>query len=243
MNKKLFSTVVAVALIGAIGVGSTFAYLSDKTTEVTNTFTIGNVAFEDSLSAGLVEHKIDPQKDTETNINEYILLDNDDDAILEYDGNNFNDPDKQNDNDTNWVNYTTQMDYKFLYPGQKLAKDPTVLLDDMSLTAYVFVKATGYDDTFKVGDKEYPMYDEIKWNVGNGENQWKWYDESKGILWKVMDPDDNCSVFTSVVISKNAEEDTKLTDIVLKAYAVQYAGIADEKEAFAAVESEFGAIK
>ena len=40
---KLLTTLAAVALIGAIGVGSTFAYLSSKTETVVNTFTVGNV--------------------------------------------------------------------------------------------------------------------------------------------------------------------------------------------------------
>lgn len=40
---KLLTTLAAVALIGAIGVGSTFAYLSSKTGTVVNTFTVGNV--------------------------------------------------------------------------------------------------------------------------------------------------------------------------------------------------------
>ena len=36
---KLLTTLAAVTLIGAIGVGSTFAYLSSKTGTVVNTFT------------------------------------------------------------------------------------------------------------------------------------------------------------------------------------------------------------
>lgn len=40
---KLLTTLGAVALIGAIGVGSTFAYLTSETDAVTNTFTIGDV--------------------------------------------------------------------------------------------------------------------------------------------------------------------------------------------------------
>ncbi len=40
---KLLTTLGAVALIGAIGIGSTFAYLTDNTKAVTNTFTIGDV--------------------------------------------------------------------------------------------------------------------------------------------------------------------------------------------------------
>ena len=51
---KLLTTLGAVALIGAIGVGSTFAYLSATTQTVTNTFTVGNVSF-DGLNGGLTE--------------------------------------------------------------------------------------------------------------------------------------------------------------------------------------------
>ena len=40
---KLLTMLGAVALIGAIGVGSTLAYLSSTTDEVVNTFTVGEV--------------------------------------------------------------------------------------------------------------------------------------------------------------------------------------------------------
>lgn len=40
---KLLTTLGAVALIGAIGVGSTFAYLTAETNTVTNTFTVGDI--------------------------------------------------------------------------------------------------------------------------------------------------------------------------------------------------------
>ena len=40
---KLLTTLAAVTLIGAIGVGSTFAYLSSETETVVNTFNVGNV--------------------------------------------------------------------------------------------------------------------------------------------------------------------------------------------------------
>ena len=40
---KLLTTLGAVALIGAIGIGSTFAYLTSETGTVKNTFTVGNV--------------------------------------------------------------------------------------------------------------------------------------------------------------------------------------------------------
>lgn len=41
-KKSLLTMVVALALVGAVGVGATLAYLSDTTTTLTNTFTVGS---------------------------------------------------------------------------------------------------------------------------------------------------------------------------------------------------------
>lgn len=41
-KKKLVTTLGSLALVGAIGVGATLAYLSDQTSTLTNTFTVGN---------------------------------------------------------------------------------------------------------------------------------------------------------------------------------------------------------
>ena len=43
---KLVTLLGAISLLGAIGAGSTFAYLTSTTGTVTNTFTVGNVNFE-----------------------------------------------------------------------------------------------------------------------------------------------------------------------------------------------------
>lgn len=48
---KLLTTLGAVALIGAIGVGSTFAYLTSETGTVKNTFTVGKVEIDLKESA------------------------------------------------------------------------------------------------------------------------------------------------------------------------------------------------
>ena len=64
-NKKLLTTLGAVALLGAIGVGSTLAYLTDTTGTVTNTFTVGNVTFDDDneVGSGLRESDVIRDKD------------------------------------------------------------------------------------------------------------------------------------------------------------------------------------
>lgn len=43
MKKKIFATVIATALILCCAIGATFAWLSVKTSEVKNTFTVGNI--------------------------------------------------------------------------------------------------------------------------------------------------------------------------------------------------------
>ena len=50
MNKKLLLTLGSVALIGAIGIGSTFAYLTASTGEVTNKFEIGYIGLDGTIT-------------------------------------------------------------------------------------------------------------------------------------------------------------------------------------------------
>lgn len=54
-KKKLITMLTALALVGAIGVGATLAYLSDKTQELTNTFTFAT----NGIGVGLDEAKVD----------------------------------------------------------------------------------------------------------------------------------------------------------------------------------------
>lgn len=223
MNKKLVITLVSVALVGAVGVGSTLAYLTAETKTVTNTFTVGDVYYDEELGNGILEHIIDAKD--EAGVNEYVLLGNDDAAIVT------NDVD-----DANWTedNSTTEMNYTKLYPAQKIAKDPTVFLGKESMDAYVFVKVEGANA---------PEYKDVVYNLGDdntaGKDAWKWYNKEKGILWKVMTADENATVFTSVTLADDVDKivkdnkSNKLTDIVLTSWAVQYKGMADENEAFA----------
>lgn len=113
-NKKLLTTLGAVALLGAIGVGSTLAYLSDTTGTVTNTFTVGNVSFDDDneLGSGLRESKVE-RKDG-------VYVDAD-------------------EADT-WT--VIKNDYKNLVAGEVVYKDPTVIMAGDSEDAWVFVQIT-----------------------------------------------------------------------------------------------------
>lgn len=60
-KKKLITLITSVALIAAIGVGATLAYLTQKTDTVTNTFTIGSY---ETQALSLFEHKVAKNADT-----------------------------------------------------------------------------------------------------------------------------------------------------------------------------------
>lgn len=118
-NKKLVTTLGAVALLGAIGVGSTLAYLTDTTGTVTNTFTVGNVTFDDDneVGSGLRES----------------------DVIRDKDGNYVD-----NDGDNTWTVITN--DYTSLVAGETVYKDPTVVMGSDSEVAWVFAQITNTND-------------------------------------------------------------------------------------------------
>lgn len=60
-KKKLITLITSVALIAAIGVGATLAYLTQKTDTVTNTFTIGSY---ETQALSLFEHMVAKNADT-----------------------------------------------------------------------------------------------------------------------------------------------------------------------------------
>ena len=105
---KLLTTLGAVALIGAIGVGSTFAYLSATTGPVTNTFEIGNVSFDSDH--GLKESAVVRENGTGAYVD--------------------------NDGTGTWT--TDHNAYENLHAGEVVLKDPTVTMEVGSQDAWVF---------------------------------------------------------------------------------------------------------
>lgn len=57
MKRAKVTAILGAALIGAVGIGTTFAYLTSQTGTVTNTFTVGNVDFD--KVAGLKESAVE----------------------------------------------------------------------------------------------------------------------------------------------------------------------------------------
>lgn len=109
---KLVTMLGAVSLIGAIGAGSTFAYLTSTTGTVSNTFTVGNVNFDEELQGGLSESKV--ARDAESGL------------YVDADGANV------------WSVKENQ--YKDLVAGEVVCKDPTVHMASDSQDAWVFAK-------------------------------------------------------------------------------------------------------
>lgn len=75
-KKKMAMSITSVALVGAVVVGGTLAYLSDKSNMVTNTFNVGSGYTEEDGHIGLwLDEKdvTDPAKRTEIG-NEYEEL-------------------------------------------------------------------------------------------------------------------------------------------------------------------------
>lgn len=113
-KKKLLTTLGAVALIGAIGIGSTFAYLTSSTGTVTNTFTVGNVDFDDddATNSGIRESEVERDETTG--------------AYKDADG-----ADK-------WTK--TENTYSDLVAGEVVYKDPTIFMAADSVNAWLFVR-------------------------------------------------------------------------------------------------------
>lgn len=114
-KKKMAMSITSVALVGAVVVGGTLAYLSDKTDVVTNTFNVGSGYVTDKYHTGLWLDETD--KTGTTNPVEVS------DIYRTEEG----------------VQYTD------LLPADVIAKDPTFHLTQGSVESYVFAEVVGLD--------------------------------------------------------------------------------------------------
>lgn len=118
-KKQLFTMVGALALVGALGIGSTLAFLTAQSETVTNTFTVGKDLNQN-----------DVKLDEAVWVNRYF-------------------DEKENVWVEATVNVeaqrTTENTYNDLEMGDVLYKDPTLHIDANTADSYVFVKITGLD--------------------------------------------------------------------------------------------------
>lgn len=196
---KLLTTLGAVALIGAIGVGSTFAYLTSETGVVKNTFTVGKVQFDTSMGAGLTESEV--ARDTDGKYQKDV------------------------DGPNNWKK--TEQEYTKLVAGEKLLKDPTVHIAADSEDCWVFAKIENANEDlsieYNVNEWE-DVTDAYKTaNQIDGKIDYVVY-ATKNII-PTSKTVTHSTIFNSVKVSKDLASGTEFTPIKISACAVQATGL------------------
>lgn len=149
MNKKKAAmSLMSLALVGAVAVGGTLAFLTDTTGKVTNTFTMGKGYEEETVP-------VDPDDpDSETVSHTGLWLDEtkipaDAPADTRYPseiGTALKDRVEASEDGTSGV------EYKDLVPGDIMVKDPTFHMVKGSVKSRVVMKVTGLD---ALNDLEY----------------------------------------------------------------------------------------
>ena len=206
---KLLTTLGAVALIGAIGVGSTFAYLSATTKTVTNTFTVGNVSFE-GLNDGLTESLV--KRDSNGN---YV------------------------DADEAGVWSVTENKYENLVAGEDLYKDPTVHIAANSEDCWVYAKIVNtnpdltitYSSDWKDVTADYKTAKQI-------EDDIDYVVYAKVAKVEKSAKVTNSTIFTNVHVGDTVTGKTTFNPITVKACAVQATGFASYTDALSVVTFE-----
>lgn len=200
---KLLTTLGAVALIGAIGVGSTFAYLTSETGVVKNTFTVGKVQFDTSMGAGLTESEV--ARDTDGKYQKDV------------------------DGPNNWKK--TEQEYTKLVAGEELLKDPTVHIAADSEDCWVFAKIENANEDLSIEYNENEWEDVTDAyktaNQIDGKIDYVVY-ATKNII-PTSETVTHSTIFNSVKVSKDLASGTEFTPIKISACAVQATGLTQEK--------------
>lgn len=238
-KKNLLTMALALVLVGAVGVGATLAYLSDSTTELKNTFTVGS--------------GIDITQDEEDIDYDY---DEDDDGKVDekYDEDGDGKVDEGKEGRTEIGN-----DYTDILPGDVLVKDPTVTVKANSTDCYVFMQLTNADELAAIKVKDADGNDVAAFAFGtedaNGNfvaglsSDWTKVAGEEGTLdglyvyknyevqEKAAADNDLTPLFTRVQYNINADltADVDLADVLIKSCAVQ-ADNMTEAEALAAAQ-------
>lgn len=225
-NKKLLTTLGAVTLIGAIGLGSTLAYLTATTNEVKNTFTMGNVKFNEDLDNGLLEKPVE-REDNGTGA--YVFSTDTTDG-------------------SDWV---TENTYEDLVPGETVPKNPTIFMAADSEDAWLFVLISNYNDAafdeIKMGDNWVDVTDDYT-TAGNTVADSDRVFAYNTKVTKADTDDDIVEVFSEVTIADDievpeveegaTEVESPIPDLTIKAFAIQALGFDSYTDAISEVSFE-----
>lgn len=214
---KLVTMLGAVALIGAIGVGSTFAYLTSTTGTVTNTFTVGNVSFDETFGNGLTESAVIRYDEKEVPETAVVPENVKKGQYIDADG------------ISTWS--ATKNKYTELVAGEVVYKDPTAHMGETSQDAYLFIRVYNTEKAKKVNDKDVKYFenfdiDSNKWEkIGSGE------DYIDYALKDTAKAGEHYTLFEHVTLGNISSGDT-IPDITVKACAVQHAGFDSAAQAY-----------
>ena len=110
----------------------------------------------------------------------------------------------------------TGFEYESVIPGQTYSKEPVVTVKANSEDCYLFVKV--------VNDNELITLENSNLNANGG---WTALDGVADVYYRTVDKaaaDTAFTLFDSVKISGDADENSTFTDITIQAYAIQKAG-------------------
>ncbi|WP_283651338.1 hypothetical protein [Ileibacterium valens] len=209
MNKKFkrAGATLALLLVGAAGAAGSLAYLQTTSGEVVNTFTAESNIVDDANSNFQLKESA---ATSQPNGNWTIATD----AAL----------------DQSSVNYTN------VIPGTTLDKNPTVILKDLNVQSYLFIKQTETPNEAL----DYSV-DRTKWTPVEGETN-VWYysgtDATNGVLSQIDATKDQAKTFSILTNNEvtvgNFADGTDLGKLTFNSYLVQAAGFDTAEEAWTA---------
>lgn len=200
---KLLTTLGAVALIGAIGVGSTFAYLTSETGVVKNTFTVGKVQFDTSMGAGLTESEVARDENGKYQ--------------------------KDVDGPKNWTK--TEQEYTKLVAGEELLKDPTVHIAANSEDCWVFAKIENANEDLSIeyNVNEWEDVTAAYKTANQIEDEIHYVVYATKNIIPTSETVTHSTIFNSVKVSEDLASGTEFTPIKISACAVQATGLTQEQ--------------
>lgn len=212
---------MSLALVACISVGATLAYLSDMTSEVRNTFTMG-----DGIALELKEHTWGENGDG------YY---NDEKGEWSRDNTTYNDWDVKEPTEDGYDTWGYGNTYEDVVPGMVLPKDPTVkLVSSPDAGAEVYVLVDGIDKDYVTVDIDLSKWAPVTTETANGNQNgvYRYIGEGEDAL-VAGDTDAAYAEFFSAVTVKDrtwegAQDDLNIT---LYAFACQKDNLGEDKTA------------
>lgn len=217
-KKKLITMLTALALVGAIGVGATLAYLSDKTAELTNTFKFA-------------ENGIGIELDEATIGDDNKAVDHDNDRTPAGGGQTYDNiiPGMEMDKDPTVTITANSLNCNVFVSVKNANAEEVLKINDFNAKAWAEVNPADYG--LKAADN-------TKYYVYQGEKATGTVEENDSFKVVPNATTDTVleDVFQTLTVGTDVTADTTFTDIVIKAAAVQADSCADNDAAKTALE-------